>query len=310
LTLASQQNDLPPRETAQAVLDIVAPGSTLYEVLPLAGSYSNLTHLVEARAAGGSPLRIVVRRYVYGKRTKKARVEFNALRLLQAYDVPAPQLLYLDAGGAVLGRPGMAMRYVPGRLLDDPADHPAGPVTWTREMATMLARIHAIPGAQARDVLFDANSETTWFLRDDIVPDYMQAHPDGARVWRTVYDLLPRLQPVIPTLVHTDYWRGNVLWERGQISAVVDWEEAGCGDPGIDVGYCIVELVIMGMLDEAAEFLRVYETEMGHPVANLAFWQLAAAARPMYDIEGWITDSAKGERFRQFIAEAIARAAP
>jgi aminoglycoside phosphotransferase (APT) family kinase protein len=52
---------------------------------------------------------------------------------------------------------------------------------------------------------------------------------------------------------------------------VVDWEEASCGDPGIDVGYCTMELAIMGLLDEAAEFLQTYETATGHPVPNLAF---------------------------------------
>jgi hypothetical protein len=64
----------------------------------------------------------------------------------------------------------------------------------------------------------------------------------------------------------------------------------------------------MGMIEEAKEFLRTYETETGRPVANLGFWELAAAARPMTDIEGWITDPGKGEQFRQFIADAKARA--
>lgn len=39
-------------------------------------------------------------------------------------------------------------------------------------------------------------------------------------------------------LVHLDDWRGNVLWDRGQTTAVVDWEEAACGDPVVDVAYC------------------------------------------------------------------------
>jgi aminoglycoside phosphotransferase (APT) family kinase protein len=301
----SPSDSAPSPETAQAVLDIVAPGSTLSQVLPLSGSYSNLTHLVTARAADGSILRLVVRRYVYGKRAEKARVEFAALRFLQDDDVPAPRPLYLDADGALLCRPGIVIGYVPGQLIEDPGDHPGGPFSWAREMASMLARIHAIPGAQARDLLFDANSEATWFLRDGTVPGYMQAHPDGTRVWQAVHDLLPALDPVPPALVHIDYWRGNVLWEQGRISAVVDWEEASCGDPAIDVGYCTMELAIMGFLDEAVEFLRTYEAEIGHAVANLAFWQLSAAARPMYDLEGWITDPAKGKRFRQFISEAL-----
>lgn len=304
--MSSDSNTLLSRKTAQVVLDIVAPGSVLSTVQPLAGSYSNLTHLIESRRSNGEPLRIVVRRYVYGDRARKARVEYRALHFLQDYAVPAPAPLYLDTDGIVLGRPGIVMRFMPGQLIEEPATHPAGKLTWAREFALVLAKIHAIPGEQAKGVLFDADAEATWFLRDGVVPEYMAAHPDGTNVWQLVHDLWPKRQPASSTLVHLDYWRGNVLWEEGHISAVVDWEEAAYGDPAIDVAYCLMELVIMGMIDEADEFLRTYETQRG-PVANLAYWQLAAAARPMYNIDGWITDSAKGERFRQFIAEARAK---
>jgi hypothetical protein len=61
----------------------------------------------------------------------------------------------------------------------------------------------------------------------------------------------------------------------------------------------------MGMIEESDEFLRRYEAEMGDRVVNLDFWKLAAVARPMTDIAGWITDSEKGVRFRHFIADAI-----
>ena len=72
----------------------------------------------------------------------------------------------------------------------------------------------------------DGNTETVWFLKSDEVPDYMQAHPDGVRVWQAVHDLRPNLGPCPPCLVHLDYWSGNILWENDEISAIVDWEEA------------------------------------------------------------------------------------
>jgi aminoglycoside phosphotransferase (APT) family kinase protein len=50
---------------------------------------------------------------------------------------------------------------------------------------------------------------------------------------------------------------------------VVDWEEAAWGDPGIDVGYCRMELCLSGSEDAARVFLESYEAEMGSPVANL-----------------------------------------
>jgi aminoglycoside phosphotransferase (APT) family kinase protein len=95
-----------------------------------------------------------------------------------------------------------------------------------------------------------------------------------------------------------------VLWNQGKICAVVDWEEAGCGDPGIDVGYCLMELVIMGMMEEAMAFLQTYQSLRG-PVPNLFFWALAATARPMYDLDSWITDVQKEERFNKFIENSL-----
>jgi aminoglycoside phosphotransferase (APT) family kinase protein len=301
-------NDLPSREAVQALLEIVAPKSALTAIRPLAGSYSNATHLVEAHTPGGAQTRLVVRRYVYGDRAQKARLEYETLAFLQDGGVPAPAPLYLDEGGTVLGTPGIVTSFVPGKQLMSSVDHPDGPLAWARSLASMLARIHSLPCSSARRFLLDANAEATWFLRAGTVPDYMAAHPDGTATWQAVHDLFPAIQRVEPVLVHLDYWRGNVLWEGGQISAVVDWEEAAHGDPGVDVAYCRMEMVIMGMVEEAREFLRTYETEMGQPVANLGLWELVAAARPMTDIEGWITGPGKGEQFRQFIAGAKARA--
>jgi aminoglycoside phosphotransferase (APT) family kinase protein len=154
--------------------------------------------------------------------------------------------------------------------------------------------------------LLDANAEAAWFLRSGSVPDYMQAHPDGASVWQAAHRLWPDIDPVPPGLVHIDYWPGNILWDQGRITAVIDWEEAAYGDPGIDVAYCRMEMLLSGTGEVAGEFLKAYEAEMGRRVANLGFWELAAAARPMFSPEGQISETPGRERFRQFVADALA----
>lgn len=296
-------------ETACALLDVIAPGSVVLAIDSLPGSFSNFTYLVDARTADGSVFRVVVRRYaVFGShdRGEKARREFKTLKLCQEYGIPTPRPLYLDVEGAILGIPGIVTDYVPGKMLTSPAD----PLNCARALATTLAKIHSVPcDAEAQGFLLDANSEATWFLHSGAVPDYMDAHPAGTAAWQMMHDLLPVMQPVPPTLVHIDYWLGNVLWDQGRITAVVDWEEAACGDPGIDVAYCRMDMFLNGMGRQAAdEFLYVYEAEVGRRVANLGFWELAAAARPMHDPEGWITGSPAEERFAQFIADATERA--
>jgi aminoglycoside phosphotransferase (APT) family kinase protein len=301
----------PSPEHIRALLDVIEPGSTLAAVHALPGSYSNFTHLVEIKSSAGDVSQIVVRRYAdHGDdRSLKAVREFKTLALLQNYPhIPVPQPRYLDMVGSILDAPGIVTSFVTGQQI---AAHPES-LHWTRVCPTaalMLARIHAVPlDTDAREFLMDGNTEAAWFLRSGTVPAYMRAHPDGARVWQAVHDLRPGLISVEPALIHLDYWSGNILWEGGQITAVVDWEEAAYGDPGIDVAYCRMELFLEGMDAAADTLLQVYEENVGQPVANLGYWELAAAARPMLDLDGWITRPVMADRFRRFIANALQRA--
>jgi len=302
------ESEPPSEKIVRGLLREISPGSVILGVDPLPGSYSNYTHLVKARSADGSVYCFVVRRYaIFGDydRGEKARREFRTLELLQGNDIPVPRPLYLDEDGMMLGTPGIVTGYVPGELVASPSDPPS----WARSLATMLARIHSVPcDPTARRFLLDANAEASWFLRSGSVPEYMKAHPDGAQVWQAARDLWACLQQSPVGLVHIDYWSGNILWDEGRIAAVVDWEEAAYGDPGIDVAYCRMDMVLSGQGDAADEFLRAYEMEMGRRVANLALWELAAAARPMFHADGWITESPARERFSEFIAGARRRA--
>jgi aminoglycoside phosphotransferase (APT) family kinase protein len=292
------------------MLNAIAPGSSLLAVSPLPGSYSNYSHLVEARAADGLFSRFVIRRYaVFGDydRGEKARREFRTFELLQRHGIPAPRPLLLDDTGDLLGSPGIVTAYVDAEMVQQPA----GPLAWARAMARMLARIHAIPCHPAREsFLLDADQEASWFLRSAEAPAYIAAHPLGETLWRRVNELWQLREPVPAGLVHVDYWSGNILWQAGRdfaprIVAVVDWEEAAYGDPGIDVAYCRMDMLLLGYSEAADEFLAVYEAEAGRPVANLALWELAAAVRPMFSPEGWIDESPARERFAGFVAGAI-----
>jgi len=291
-------------EVAQKLLKEISPGSQLTGIQFAPGSYSNFTHFVTACDSSEAEIRLVVRRYqAFGPydRGQKARREFAALQFVCQNGIPAPQPLYLDDTGDLLGIPGIVTRYVPGAQIESPAE----PVAWARALAETLARVHTVPCELApRNLLLDANAEATWFLHSDRIPDFMQAHPDGERVWQAVRRGFPRLEPVPPTLVHVDYWPGNILWDGDQISAVVDWEEAALGDPAIDVAYCRMDMALKGLPQAADEFLHAYEAATGHLLANLGIWELAAAARPMFSPHGWISESPQKELFSHFIAQA------
>ena len=63
--------------------------------------------------------------------------------------------------------------------------------------------------------------------------------------------------------LHMDYWPGNILWHKGQISALVDWDAASYGDPALDVAYFRMNMYIRGIKEAADMFLDQYEAESG-----------------------------------------------
>ncbi|HEY5269284.1 MAG TPA: phosphotransferase family protein [Anaerolineales bacterium] len=299
------------QEVVQDLLKEIAPGSNLLTFSLLPGSFSNSTHIVEARLVNGSDLKFVVRRYaVFGDydRGEKARREFKTFEYLHQYGIPAPEPLYLDDTGTLLGTPGIVTRFVPGRLM---LSAPADPLDWARELAVTLAKIHSIPcGAKVQSFLLDANAEATWFLKSDTAPGYMQTYPGGTEVWQFLHEAFPGIRTMPSGLVHIDYWSGNILWHENRISAVLDWEEAAYGDPVIDVAYARMNMILMGLTQSADDFLQIYESEMGCKVENIGFWELAAAVRPMIDPEEWKvtdTDGLDKNIFHQFITEARKR---
>ena len=282
-------------EKILALLKRVATGSSLLNVELLPGSFSNHTHLVETRLPNGKPYKIVVRRYkIFGDydRGEKARREFKTFELLNQHQVPAPQALLLDETGEILGAPGIVTRFVEGSLL---LEAPSDAMDWARKLAKMLAKIHSIPcGKNQQNFLLKGNAEASWFLKYDSAPKYMQDYPGGADLWQMLRELYPNIREVHPSLLHIDYWSGNILWHKNEISAVLDWEEAAYGDPAIDVGYARMNMFLMTLPEAADEFLSVYESHMGHKVENLGFWELAAAVRPMTDPVDWKVTNTPG----------------
>lgn len=301
---------IPSRAAIQKLLHEIAPDSIDFHIRSLAGSYSNFTHLVEVIFPDQKAEHIVVRRYnpENGHVVEKARREFHALQLLGRYAIPVPEPILLDEAGDTLELPGIVTKFVEGRQIEPPNSAPE----WghkAQETAEMLAKIHSVPFDDSiRPLLMDDNVEVAWFLKSGHVPDWMQADTDGERVWRTIQHLLPARHEVAPVILHTDYWSGNILWQDGHLSAVVDWEEAGYGDPAVDVAYCRMEYYLEGLDDAADEFLHAYEAMNGQTVANLGLWELAASARPMTDPSGWFTRPHMEDRFRRFIANAHHRA--
>jgi aminoglycoside phosphotransferase (APT) family kinase protein len=175
-------------------------------------------------------------------------------------------------------------------------------------VAAILARIHMLPcPVDLQTILPNATTQMTWFLRNGIIPDYMKAYPEGPSIWEIINQALPQLQSFIPTIVHGDFWSGNILWDRGQVTGVLDWENAACGESGFDVANCRMEMIVDGMDAAADTFLKTYESITNRTVANLGLCELVVAVQPMWQRAPFLEISQYRERFRQFVANAMDR---
>ena len=303
--------DIFPEERAVAVLERILPGGSVTNIELLPGSFSNHTHLVEASLANRDTFKLVVRRYkIFGDydRGEKAHREFKTFELLNRHQVPSPEPLLLDVSGDILGSPGIVTEFVEGRLR---MDVPADAMMWAKKLARTLGRIHSIPcGEDEQKFLLNGNEQAAWFLNYDSPPRYMQEYPGGADLWHNMRNLSAHFQADTPSLLHIDYWSGNILWHEDEISAVLDWEEAAYGDPAVDVAYARMNMVLMGAYDAADEFLHEYESEMGRKIKNVGFWGLAAAVRPMIDPVDWNVHETGSNKdvLIKFIDEAKKRA--
>jgi Ser/Thr protein kinase RdoA (MazF antagonist) len=92
-------------------------------------------------------------------------------------------------------------------------------------------------------------------------------------------------------LVHGDLWQGNTLWDDdGHLTAVLDWDCAGAGPAGIDLGSLRCDAAWCHGLQAAGDILRGWEAEAGRPASDVPYWDAVAALASPPDM-GWFPES-------------------
>lgn len=178
-------------------------------------------------------------------------LETAVLTKLETSDIPSPRVIGSNTDPA-LGGPAVLMTRLPGKMQLMPRDRDR----WLREMAGMLARIHALPR--------DGRSFESWLDRAQLAPPDDATRPD---VWKDAIALVARdPAPARTCFVHRDYQHFNMLWSRERLTGVVDWAEACVGPPEVDVAHCRLNLTVLFSADVADRFRAIYEAESGHRV--------------------------------------------
>jgi aminoglycoside phosphotransferase (APT) family kinase protein len=218
-------------------------------------------------------------------------------------DVPVPAVPIVEADPTLLGAPFYVMDRVPGRVPPDvPSWHRRG---WVTELAPrersvlydhglgVLARLHAVDWRAGFGFLApaDGRGPLTGYLdhlerwsgwaRPDIVHD-----PDVVAA-ALEYVLRDRPLPEGEGIVWGDARPGNIIFADDlSVAALIDFEGATVGPPGIDLGWW---LVFEDYLCEARGYARLegvpgrdatvarYEELTGRSVPAIGYYEVLAA---------------------------------
>jgi aminoglycoside phosphotransferase (APT) family kinase protein len=238
-----------------------AIGGRVISARALRGGLSSAVHALTVELAGGRTRQVVLRRYVRPELNEEepdiAEREARVLPLLDTVDVPTPAFIAADLSGSV---PAILMSYLPGKVEWSPADTDH----WLAGLASLLPPIHA------------ARLPAPGVIRP-FAPYYQASYapPDWARrpeVWKRGLEIFHGPAPDEPSVfIHRDFHPGNVLWEAGALSGVVDWQAASIGPPSADVAHCRANLWDYG-IELADRFTAIWERLTGaryHPWADV-----------------------------------------
>jgi aminoglycoside phosphotransferase (APT) family kinase protein len=198
--------------------------------------------------------------------------EVAALRQAATCGIPAPRLVAVSDS--------LLMVSVVAGSSKIPLHPPAGRLA---ALGAVAARLHAAELVPSNDlplrhrpiagVDFDQ-----WRERDGAPPVVREATDAVARLPRPVSR---------PVFVHGDLWQGNTMWVDGELAAVVDWDCAGAGHPGVDLGSLRCDAAVMFGVSAADAVSAGWQRRPGERRRDEAYWDLVAALSTPPDLVGW-----------------------
>lgn len=153
------------------------------------------------------------------------RREVRAMRLAAREGISVPEV---HAEGAWNGRPALLLSWCPGQpLLNQVKSSPWRAWALGVEFGRMQARIHRVRFPEV-----EAGEPDVWIR---------WVGPDEA----ALQSRLRTLALTTDALLHLDYHPLNVMADAGRVTAVLDWANAGAGDPRADLARTFTILRVM-----------------------------------------------------------------
>lgn len=227
------------------------PSCLIENLATMEDGHAGLTFGMDvAWAAGKRRARYVLKVAPVGVKRRGNTDVFRQVPLLcalQARGLPVPRIVWASADEQELGTPFLIMERLPGRTFVCWEPHPSFPrdpgtvrPLWLQG-ARLLAKVHR----------FDWQAHLAGWEKPRGLSDELGkwrsilAHAQNVRWLEAGDELAARLRRSMPAdntigLVHGDYQPGNILYHKGEISGLVDWELAFIGPQGVDVGWLLM----------------------------------------------------------------------
>jgi aminoglycoside phosphotransferase (APT) family kinase protein len=209
------------------------------------GGSTSAMHRVTVRSDHGATAAVVMRRYVlesYLAAEPDAPIsEITGLRLSAGLRVPTPGLLAADPEGLHCDAPTIVMRALDGRPKWDLS---------SRQLDLLVDALIEIHAVDPHGV--DVRAINRYRQSDFRPPRWVETPAVWERAVEIFHGPIPDRDVVF---AHRDFHPGNVLWHRGHITGVVDWQAACIAPASIDISHCRLNLAFYD--PDLPELLRV-----------------------------------------------------
>jgi aminoglycoside phosphotransferase (APT) family kinase protein len=296
-------------EKFQQVAKRIDAQAKLLRAWELKGGISAQVTALEIERLDGQIEKMIVRQHGAADRAENPNIaadEFKLLQHLNAVGLAVPKPYLTDASCDIFDIPYIVIEFIEGETDFAPASLDDA----LRQLAAHLVHIHRVDAAP---LTFLPDEEQKYSDRLHHPPAKLDTSLSEGRIREALVSVwpLPHYNPL--TLLHGDYWPGNVLWKNGQVAAIIDWEDAAIGDPLADLGNMRMELLWTFGVEAMEQFTQHYQAMNALDFTNLPYWDLCAALRPASKISEWAGDGVTEKRMRDghhhFITQAFAKLA-
>lgn len=236
---------------------------------------------------GGERTFVVLRQYPAGLGLRGAlEREIANLNVVAGSGLPVPDVVAADvAGASTAGAPSLLMTRLPGHVQLAPPE----PRSWLATIAELAVQLHSV----------DLPATTFQPWTDSWIAPLGRFHvPAGAQqpaVWKAAFAVMEESPPKDRAVfLHGDFLPVNMLWSRGRITGLTDWNGVYRGSRAVDVGHCRRYLAALHSPEWSEHLRTLYESIAGvtlHP-----WWDLYALLHHDENQPTWIRGQVAGRR--------------